>query len=242
MGKLEGVNFMKVSPSKKTLALKKRFYMRLFVLTILIIITVLIFIKCSSDHIFTICIDPGHGGYDPGAINKTYKVNEKDLVLDVSLKLGEILKKQDVKVIYTRKKDKVPWTTQKESLERRCKISNKSNADIFISIHANNFMKSKEVRGTEIWCRFKNTEAEVLAKEISNSLSRIGYTNDRGLRYETDKELYVLRNTHATPVLVELGYLSNSQDMQFLMSEKGKNQCAESIAKAIMNYYPREDE
>jgi N-acetylmuramoyl-L-alanine amidase len=198
--------------------------------------------KCSPDYIFTICIDPGHGGYDSGAVNQTYKVNEKDIVLDISLKLGEILKKKNVKVIYTRKKDKIPWKNQKESLKGRCKISNKSNADIFISIHANNFIKSKDVRGVEVWCRFENTEAEVLAKKISNKLSSIGYTKNRGLKYERDRPLYVLRNTKAISVLVELGYLSNPQDIEFLMSEEGKIQCAKSIGEAIMDYYSRKND
>jgi len=229
---------MKVSSRKRSLAIKRRFYRRLFLLTILfIIITIFVFVKCSKDYIFTICIDPGHGGYDSGAVNEIKKVNEKDLVLDISLKLGEILKKQNVKVIYTRKKDKIPWGNQKESLEGRCKISNKSNADIFISIHINNFVKSSEVRGTEIWCRFKNTEAEILAREINDRLSSIGYTKNRGLRYESDKGLYVLKNTQALSVLIELGYLSNPQDVKFLMSEEGKDQCAEAIAEAVMYYY-----
>lgn len=233
---------MKTNPRKRPLAIKKRFYIRLFTLiALLTIVAVFVFIKCSTNYIFTICIDPGHGGYDSGAISQINKVNEKDLVLDVSLKLGEILKKQNVKVIYTRKKDKIPWATQTESLHGRCEISNKSNADIFISIHANNFVKSSEVRGSEVWCRFKNTEAETLATEISNSLSNIGYTKNRGLRYESDRELYVLRNTQALSVLVELGYMSNPQDIKFLMSEEGKNQCAEAIAEAVMNYYLRKN-
>lgn len=229
---------MRVNSKNIYISNKKRFYRSIFILTVLIItITVFIFIKCSSDHIFTICIDPGHGGYDTGAVNETYNVYEKDIVLDVSLRLGELLRKQDVKVIYTRKKDKVPWKNQRESLEGRCKISNKYNADIFISIHANNFPKSKDVKGTEVWCRFKDTEAEVLANGISNGLSDIGYTRNRGLRYETDKGLYVLRNTNSTSILVELGYLSNPEDLMFLMSEDGKNQCAEAMTKAVMNYY-----
>ncbi len=234
---------MTESYTKRTF-LKRRFYRRLFALTVLIFIillTTFIFIKCSGNYIFTICIDPGHGGYDPGAINQTHKVNEKDLVLDVSLKLGEILKKQDVKVIYTREKDSIPWTTQRESLQGRSEISNKSNADIFISIHVNNFPKSSKVNGTEVWCRFKDTEDEILATEISNRLSDMNYTRDRGLRYETDKKLYVLRNTNATSALVELGYISNPQDIEFLMSEENRLKCAEAIAEAIMNYYSQRD-
>lgn len=230
---------------RKRAFLRRRFYRRLFALTVLIsiiVLTTFIVTRCSQNYIFTVCIDPGHGGYDSGAVNKNYGVYEKDLALDVSLKLGEILKKEDVKVIYTRKKDKIPWKTQRESLAGRCKISNKSDADIFVSIHINDFPKSEEVKGTEVWCRFKNTEDEILASEINNRLSDIGYTRDRGLKYESDKSLYVLRNTNATSVLVELGYISNPQDVEFLMSKENRGKCAEAIAKAIMDYYTREND
>ncbi len=223
---------------RKQLNMQKRFYRRLFILIAFIIfVTVFIFTKYSPNYLFTICIDAGHGGYDPGTTNEIYKVDEKDLVLDISLKLGEILKQQNVKVIYTRKRDHIPWKTQIESLKGRSEISNEANADIFVSVHANNFIEDSEVRGTEVWCRFKNTEDEILAREIGNRLSNIGYTRDRGLKYEKDKELYVLKNTQAISILVELGYLSNQQDLEFLISEEGKKQCAEAIAEGIMNYY-----
>lgn len=81
--------------------------------------------------ISTVVIDPGHGGKDPGAVTK--RVREKDIVLAISLKVGEYIKKNlpDVKVIYTRSTDVfVP-------LEQRAEIANKNQADLFISIHAN---------------------------------------------------------------------------------------------------------
>ncbi|WP_051531566.1 N-acetylmuramoyl-L-alanine amidase family protein [Clostridiisalibacter paucivorans] len=222
---------------------KRRLRRRLFTfLTLIIIMSTFMFIKCSPNYIFTICIDPGHGGYDPGTANESYEVNEKDLVLDISLKLGKILEEQDVKVVYTREKDKIPWSTQIESLMGRSEISNDANADLFLSIHANDFTESSDVKGTEVWCRFENTEDEALAKEINYRLSNIGYTKNRGLRYEKDGELYVLKNTNATSVLVELGYLSNNNDLEFLSSEEGKEQCAQALAEGIMNYYHSKQE
>jgi N-acetylmuramoyl-L-alanine amidase len=91
----------------------------------------------------TVVIDPGHGGKDPGAIGvkKTY---EKDIVLDVGLKLGKIIKKNmpGVKVIYTRKSDRFI------ELKRRTQIANENNAKVFISIHVNSNRK-KNVNGFE---------------------------------------------------------------------------------------------
>ena len=90
----------------------------------------------------TIVIDAGHGGKDPGALGKIVK--EKDVVLNVALKFGNLIKENlpDVKVIYTRNSDVfVP-------LDKRADIANKNNADLFVSIHAN-YISSPKISGAE---------------------------------------------------------------------------------------------
>ena len=90
-----------------------------------------------------VVIDAGHGGKDPGAIGKTAK--EKDIVLSVALKLGNLIKKNypNVKVIYTRDKDVFV------ELNERANIANRNNADLFISIHVNSVDGSPSSHGTE---------------------------------------------------------------------------------------------
>jgi N-acetylmuramoyl-L-alanine amidase len=92
-----------------------------------------------------VVIDAGHGGKDPGAIGPT-KVQEKDVALDVSLKLGNMIKEKfpDVQVIYTRSTDVFI------GLADRAQIANKANADLFISIHCNS-ADNKNARGVESW-------------------------------------------------------------------------------------------
>ena len=89
-----------------------------------------------------VVIDPGHGGRDPGAVGRRSK--EKDLVLDISLKLGAYINQYlpDVEVIYTRTTDEFV------ELHRRAEIANKNNADLFISIHAN-ASPNRSARGTD---------------------------------------------------------------------------------------------
>lgn len=92
---------------------------------------------------FTVVIDAGHGGHDPGAIGKISK--EKNINLNVALQLGKNIQKncKDVKVIYTRKTDVfIP-------LNRRAEIANEAKADLFISIHTNSVAQGKIVRGAE---------------------------------------------------------------------------------------------
>jgi len=96
----------------------------------------------SSFRIHTVVIDPGHGGKDPGTLGRKYKINEKDIVLEISRKVAEKIKKRSkLKVILTRSADKyVP-------LGRRGRIANDNGAGLFISIHVN-ASKSSRIRGT----------------------------------------------------------------------------------------------
>ena len=94
---------------------------------------------------FTLVIDPGHGGKDPGAIGKRGK--EKNINLNVALKLGNLIKEncKDVNIVYTRQKDTFV------ALDRRAQIANNAKADLFISIHTNSVAKGRTVRGTETY-------------------------------------------------------------------------------------------
>ena len=95
----------------------------------------------------TVVIDAGHGGHDAGALGRFSK--EKDIALQIALKLGRLIKQhmKDVEVIYTRKTDKFI------SLTGRAKIANKHKSDVFISIHCNAAPKGVNAHGTEIYTR-----------------------------------------------------------------------------------------
>ena len=94
---------------------------------------------------FTVVIDPGHGGRDPGAIGR--KGKEKNINLNVALKLGKLIQDncKDVRIIYTRQKDIFV------GLDRRAQIANNAKADLFISIHTNSVARGRTVRGTETY-------------------------------------------------------------------------------------------
>jgi N-acetylmuramoyl-L-alanine amidase len=94
---------------------------------------------------FTVVIDAGHGGHDPGALGKRGK--EKNINLSVALKLGDLIRRNcsDVSVVYTRKTDVfIP-------LDRRAQIANNAKADLFISIHTNSVAKGNTARGAETY-------------------------------------------------------------------------------------------
>ncbi|AUS95784.1 hypothetical protein CDQ84_01135 [Clostridium thermosuccinogenes] len=191
----------------------------------------------DDDNVFTVVIDPGHGGDDSGTIGINGEL-EKDINLNVALELGKLLeKKENIKVVYTRTEDKaLDPSSQKADLQARCDISNNAGADIFVSIHSNFDKVSKNTRGIETWCMVPGARGDVLAKAIQKELADLGYSKDRGIKYSSDGELYVIKNTDAVAVLVELGFLSNESDTRFLASKDGQKKMANAIAKGILSY------
>lgn len=99
----------------------------------------LAFCAATAQKLDCVVIDAGHGGHDSGAVSTDGKLKEKNVVLDIALRLGAKIEEEydDVKVIYTRDKDVfIP-------LEQRSDIANKQHADLFISIHCNSVPKGK---------------------------------------------------------------------------------------------------
>ncbi len=141
----------------------------------------------NSSQIRTVVIDPGHGGKDSGTIGK-YGY-EKDLVLDVSLKVGHYIEKYmpNVKVIYTRSTDVFI------ELRNRAKIANKNNADLFISIHANG-VDNPNPLGTETFVMGLDKESKnfaVVKKENSVILQENNYQDQYGDFKPNSPESYI---------------------------------------------------
>ena len=109
-----------------------------------------------------ICIDPGHGGKDPGATAQG--VNEKDIVLNVSTTLKQMLEKQSMQVIMTRTNDTFV------ELKERCNIANREKADVFVSIHCNS-ASSTQAHGFEIFHSIGSTKGNKLSADIKLSVN-----------------------------------------------------------------------
>lgn len=179
-----------------------------------------------------VVIDAGHGGYDIGAIGGK-KTKEKNVTLPVALKLGSILESKGIKVLYTRKSDNVAWPKNiKADLKVRTDISNKANADLFISIHANSSI-FRSAKGMETYYTPQNSKAKSLAGSIQDQLVKNIKLSNRGIKSDN---YYVFKNTKATSVLVELAFITNSQEEGVLNNLSYQNKYASSIAAGILNY------
>ena len=154
-------------------------------------------------------IDPGHGGKDPGTIG-IGKVQEKNIVLPVAKKLGDIIKKDmpKVKVIFTRSSDKFV------SLKRRTQIANEKNGKVFISIHANSF-KKKNVSGFETY---------ILGPEKGEQARSVVLTENSVIDFEdenTRKEYKGINNILAT--MAQSAFSKQSEYLASLV-QNGLNQ------------------
>lgn len=232
--------------------------------------------KKGVGQVKTVVIDAGHGGAKPGAIGK--KCKEKELTLQMALKLGKLIEDNypDVNVIYTRKTD------VDIDLSERARIANRAKADLFLSIHCNSWSNTTPT-GVETYVMGlsqSRANMEVAKKENADILLEDGYkdnsdyqgfdpnspesfvmfamyqnayldksldfaqciqdqykksikTINRGVK---QAEIFVLYKTAMPAVLTEVGFISNPDEEQYMMSEAGQNTIVTCIFNAFVEY------
>lgn len=170
---------------------------------------------------FKVYIDPGHGGYDSGAVG-VRNVLEKDIVLEVAKKLEAKLRACGMEVKMSRSTDVF------RSLSERTNEANKWGADVFVSIHCNSFNKSS--KGLETYCyKFKYRK---LADKVHSRIVEAGlYTKDRGVK---EGNLHVIRESNMSACLVELAFIDQVDDVQLLLNKQ--EEFATAIAKGVCDY------
>ena len=177
----------------------------------------------QNSGIKKIVIDPGHGGNDVGAIRGD--ITEKEITLDVSKRVRNILEKKGYKVEMTRDNDKTV------SLQDRVAFSENEHPDIFVSIHVNSSEKP-EITGIET--HYYRQESMSLAQTVHAALASNIKTNNRGL---FKSKFYVINHTTAPAILVEIGFISNDGERAELVSDKRKQATAKAIAEGVENYF-----
>ena len=174
---------------------------------------------------YRVVIDPGHGGRDPGAIGLG-GLQEKRVVLSISLEVAKRLQKQGMTVTVTRSGDRFV------SLKSRVALAEKAQANAFVSIHANAISRNQTaVNGLETY--YYSTGYR-LARSIHRSILSRLKVRDRGTKRA---RFYVLRKTSMPAVLVEVGFVTGSIDSRNLASTSYRQRMAEAIANGIILYF-----
>ncbi len=183
-----------------------------------------------------IYLDSGHGGLDPGTIYKN--IYEKDINLEISLKLQEVLEEEGAIVYQTRYGDydlSKNYTDQrkKSDLNNRAKIINESGADIYISIHLNS-ISSSTWSGAQVFYDDVNSKNYDFAVLMQKQLKE-----DLKTTREVKEISTMLMNRKITipGLLIEAGFLSNPNDRYLLRQDDYQYKIANSIKKGIIKYF-----
>ena len=176
---------------------------------------------------YKVVIDPGHGGSDPGAVGIN-GLRETDIVLEVSKSVSEFLTNKGVKTILTRNFERTL------DLQPRVTKANNSQANAFVSIHANATRgKRKDVNGLETYY-YSGYKGYSLAKNIQKQILIFSpQSPDRGVRRS---RFYVIRKTSMPAALVEIGFVTGMYDADLLRQKAYRDKMSFAIAKGILNY------
>lgn len=179
---------------------------------------------------FTVCLDAGHGGNDPGCA--TGERQESDDNLTLALAVQKELQRQGVQVLMTRTDD--TYLT----LEERCSKANAQGVDYFLSFHRN--IADGSACGVEIWRSHSAGEESIsLSENLLSALDSAGIQRNRGVHIGSQssetQDYYVLRGTQMPCALLEMGFLDNTEDNHLF--DSNQRAYARAIAQAVMETY-----
>ena len=188
---------------------------------------------------FTILIDPGHGGFDPGKVSPD-GIMEKDINLAIASKLASALTDQGFSVYLTRDSDKSLNSENASSkktsdLKARTNLATNVNADLYISIHQNSY-SAEYVHGAQVFYYSTSSGGKALAECIQEHLiSEADPSNTRAAK--GNSEYLVLRESPCTAVIVECGFLSNTKECSDLCNDEYQTALANAICNAVCTWH-----
>jgi N-acetylmuramoyl-L-alanine amidase len=187
----------------------------------------------SVQNPITIMIDAGHGGTDAGAIQDGLK--EKDITLSIATVLKQKAEASGYKVVMSRSTDVTV------GVKNRATLANEEKVDLLISIHVNSEEKDATKNGIEYFVGKNNNlayakQSLLAGSNIANALKEISAINTHTEPQSREVGIWILKATNCPSVLVELGYISNDKDMQFITSKDNQNLIAEKMLTGITKY------
>ncbi len=183
-----------------------------------------------------IMIDAGHGGSDAGAVRG--KTLEKDLNLAIALKVQKYLESSGATVILSRTDDNALGRTKSDDMYLRKRLGSQDDLDVIVSIHQNT-SPSGSSHGAEIYYYVKSEEGKLLAESMKKGLAvGIGRENIRGVK---GQDFLMLKRTLAPSVLLECGFMTNSNELGNLKYEKYQEKIAYGIYLGLVEYFSQQD-
>ena len=234
---------------------KHRFSLSVLAVSILLIASVFVsslvvreifgeemFIQASTEinNSKIVIVDAGHGGEDGGA-SGVNGVLEKDLNLQMALEIGARFEEEGYAVVYTRTDDRLLYREEENvkgirkisDLKNRCKIAEMYPDSVFVSVHMNSFGDSK-YSGLQVYYSTENEESERIARGIQEQV-KSDVQNENNRKAKKGDGIYILENVSNPAVLVECGFLTNSEECKKLSEKEYQKQLSFSIVCGIIN-------
>ena len=186
-----------------------------------------------KDKIIT--LDPGHGGSDPGAIGAS-GLKEKQITLEISMRVKELLEKEGAKVFMTRTTDKdvyAPNASDRAELQARVNVAEKNNSDLFISLHINSSV-NKSVGGFSSYYYPKTDNDLKIAKAIQDKFAKNFGVDNLGVR---QANFYVVKRCSMPATLLEMCFISNPKEEKLMKSKWFQKKTARLIVEGVKNYF-----
>ncbi len=192
--------------------------------------------KAELSDNYTVYIDAGHGGRDGGA-SSSKGIEEKGINLNIAMHLGNFLEEKGINVLYTREGDyhlanDSASNKKREDLNNRVNMINKSNADLYVSIHCNSITNSKW-NGPQVFYNKSTQNNDLLADKIQNYLNTF---TGKERSAKKIRNIFLTDRVKKTGALVEVGFLSNVEEAEKLSTKKYQEQIANNISLAILDY------
>lgn len=197
-------------------------------------------VQSSKAKATTLCIviDAGHGGIDPGKIGINNAL-EKDINLEIALKLEQKLEAAGIKIVMTRTDDTGLYsessTNKKvEDMQERCKLIAESEPVFTVSIHQNSYV-TEDIKGAQVFYYGQSEVGKELAETLQESLiSLVDPDNHR--QAKANESYYLLKKTTSPTVIVECGFLSNSDEAALLVTSDYQDILVDAICQGIFTY------
>lgn len=180
----------------------------------------------------SLVIDAGHGGADPGMVGDA--VLEKDVNLTVAQILSGYCRSAGADVTMTRESDASLSDSKRADLDERVSLTQKAQADVFISLHCNSFVADPSQHGAQVFYAADNEEGRRLAETLQHALSQqLGNTERTALPHA---DSYLLKNIDCPAVIVEMGFLSNAAEEEELASPDYQRELGWALFRGLGDY------
>lgn len=183
----------------------------------------------------TVCLDPGHGGYDGGAVGRDSSTMEKAINLQLAKRLQKLMEAEGATVVLTREKDEALAEAGSERKRRdlQARVQAAAQADVFLSLHMNEY-PDRSQSGPQVFYTEGAENSRLLAGALQSSMN--AHLLPARPRSANTGDYYVLREQQIPAVLIECGFLSNAAEEQKLLTESYQLKIAQSILEGLLEY------